>query len=119
MDAASFLGAGIIFMLVVFLAILLSSLPLYLSVAILGGRASILKVFFTNILVAIIAVFAFDAFGFGALAIVLFSVLLYMLMFRLGIIRALFAWLLQYIIAGLLLYLALLLGISMPFYIPY
>jgi hypothetical protein len=115
----SFFGVSLIVILVIFLAILISSLPLFLSVIVLGGRASILKVFFTNLLVAFIAVFAVEAFGLGALAIVILSVLIYMVMFRLGIIRALFAWILQYLVAGLLLYLALILGISLPFSLPF
>jgi hypothetical protein len=111
---ASFLGGSLVIILLIFLVILISSLPLYLSVRILGGRASILKVFFTNLLVAFLAVAAVEMFGFGALAIVLVSVIIYMVMFRLGIIRALFAWVLQYLVAGLLLYLAVLFGVALP-----
>jgi hypothetical protein len=74
---ASFFGVSLITILLIFLAILISSLPLYLSVVILGGRASILKVFFTNLLVAFIAVFAVEAFGLGAFAIVILSILIY------------------------------------------
>jgi hypothetical protein len=111
---ASFLGVSLVTILLIFLAILISSLPLYLAVIILGGRASILKVFLTNLLVAFVAVAGVEMFGFGALAIVLISVIIYMVMFRLGVIRAAFAWVLQYIVAALLLYLAVLLGITMP-----
>jgi len=100
--------------IIILLAIIVSSLPLYFSVRLFGGDASILKVFFTNILVAIISSVLLRLFGFGALIILLSTILVYMFMFKLGFFRAFFAWLIQYVVAFLLVLLFLfVLGLSL------
>ncbi|MBW2992843.1 hypothetical protein KY345_06530 [Candidatus Woesearchaeota archaeon] len=115
MDLNTMLGIGFAMLLVIIISIVISSLPLYLSVMMLGGRASMLKVFFTNIIMAFFTIYSAKAWGFGALAIIMVTIIVYMLMFKLGIIRAFFAWLLQYFVAALIIYLALVIfGVVLP-----
>jgi hypothetical protein len=102
-----------IFLVVVILAIIISSLPLYFSVKLLGGDASILKVFLTNILMGVVSAILMKMFGFGGLAVLLFTILLYAAIFDMGFIRSFFVWLIQYVIAFLLVILfVFILGIS-------
>lgn len=100
--------------IIVLIAIIISSLPLYFSVKLFGGDASILKVFLTNIIVGIVSAVLMGLFGFGALIILLVTILIYKAMFDLGFFRAFFAWLIQYVIAFLLVILfAFILGLSL------
>jgi|GEM_PF-2122342 len=108
--------ALLVIILSFFLAVIISSLPLYLSVKLIGGRCSIFSAFFTNMLMAFLTIYAAAEFGFGAIILVIITILVYMLMFRVGIIRAFFVWIIQYFVAALLVYLALLaFGTSIPF----
>ena len=85
-----------------------STIPLLIAVKILGGRASILRVILVNVGVAIILA-VLKQFLTGVLwsfivPIVLFIILLiiYSTMFELGWIKAVFAWILQFVVAWLL-----------------
>jgi hypothetical protein len=74
-----------------------------------------MRVFFTNIIMAFFTIYSAKVWGFGALAIALVTILVYMAMFRLGVIRAFFVWLLQYFVAALLVYLAItIFGVTLP-----
>lgn len=115
MDLNTVLGLGFILLISVIASIVISSLPLYISVKLLGGKASMMRVFFTNMLMAFLTFYSMKTWGFGVLAIILLTVIIYMLMFKLGMIRAFFAWLLQYFVAAFLVYLVItLLGITLP-----
>ncbi len=98
MALSSIVMIGIMLLLI----IVISSLPLYFAVKILGGDASIIKVFFTNLIVGLIGFGLTSMFGLGSLLILIVTVFLYMFIFDLGIIRAIIAWLLQYVIAAVL-----------------
>jgi hypothetical protein len=101
-------------LIVVLLAIIISSLPLYLAVKLFGGKTSILNVFLTNILVGIVSIVLMKIFGLGSLIVLLFTIILYSIIFEMGLIRSFFAWFIQYIIAALLVAAAILiLGISL------
>ena len=98
-------GLGLI--LAVLIGIIISSLPLYFAVKLLGGHASILKVFITNVLVGFLSAWLVSSFGFGSLVVLLVVILLYSFIFQMGIVRSFFAWLIQYIVAALLILLGL------------
>jgi hypothetical protein len=106
------------FLIIVILAIIISSLPLYFAVHMLGGDATILKVFLTNLLIGVLtgvfgAVLGVKAIG-GILALVI-TTIIYMVMFHLGILRAIIAMFLSAIIAFLLTVLAaMVLGVTIP-----
>jgi hypothetical protein len=78
---------------------ILSALPLYFSVKLLGGRASILKVIFVNLLVAIVAI-AINILFNSWIGLITFILMLWIYkdFFRLGWIRAILAWLLQFVL---------------------
>ncbi len=88
---------------VAFGAIIISALPLYLAVKALGGKTSILKTFLINIIgglaVSLVNYF-FETWG-GILAFIVL-LFIYMWAFKLGPIRAFFAWLLQFVIVAVL-----------------
>lgn len=86
--------------LVFLLTLVISSIPLLFIVRFLGGRASIIKILFANILVAVLGALVFSYFGIleGVWSYVIaFGVLLivYSIMFEISIIKAFLAWLLQ------------------------
>ena len=106
------IGLGLL--LIILIAIIISSLPLYFAVLMLGGEASILKVFLTNLLIGILSGVLVNYFGFGSLIVLLFVVIFYSFMFKVGFIRSFLAFLIQYVIAFLLVILfAFVFGISL------
>ena len=108
------LAIGLSLILAVLAAIIISALPLYFAVKMLGGDVSILKVFITNILVGFASAFLVSSFGFGSLFVLLIVIVLYSVIFKMGLIRSFLAWLIQYVVAALLVFLAaLIFGISL------
>jgi hypothetical protein len=100
----------------VFLVIVISSLPLYFAVKVLGGKAGLLKVFLVNIIIAIVIPLILGYFGFsGGIVAGIISFLLmlavYVIFFKIGFIRALLAWLLQLVFIFLLLWLLAFFGL--------
>ena len=85
------------------LILVVSSIPLYLAVNLLGGKASLLKVIIINLAIGFLDGLITNKFGLFA-SVISFVVLLaiYKIMFDLGWIRAFFAWILQAVIAILL-----------------
>jgi hypothetical protein len=100
-----------VIIIAIVIVIILSSLPLYLSVMLLGGRPSITKVFLTNIVVAIGSAVLIKYIGLGSLWVLLITILFYSFIFRMGIIRAFLAWLVQYVVAVILIIALIALGV--------
>jgi|TARA_B100002003_G_C14117165_1_gene537323 hypothetical protein len=99
--------------LIFLLGILISSLPLFIAVNMLGGHATILNVLLTNIIVGLLTGWLVASFGAGTLIILLVTIFLYSFIFKMGMIRSLFAWLIQYVVAAILIIIVLMLfGIS-------
>ncbi len=112
------IGTTLVIILTMVLLIILSSLPLYMAVKFLGGKATIMKVFFTNIIVALILAVLTYLFSMGWIWILLVTVLFYSYIFSMGIFKSLIAWVLQYIFAAVLFVIVLLiLGISIPAFV--
>jgi len=95
---------GIVALIVI---LILSALPLYFAVNILGGDASILKVLLVNLIVAIIGI-AINS-NITAFILLLF---IYKEVFKLSWISAFLAWLLQFVIALVLVGIAIILGLG-------
>jgi len=107
----------VMLVIVVFVILMIAALPLYFAVQLLGGKATISKVILVNIYTVIIFAileFVFNLFGLGNLSIVSFILLIYFYhsFFKLGWIKALIVWFLQIIVAVILLYLMIALGIA-------
>jgi hypothetical protein len=91
--------ASIIWTLFLFiLAFVISALPLYLAVKLLGGKTTILNTIFVN-LISGLAVFAVNYFFKAGVAIVAFIIVIWIYheFFRLKWIKAFVAWLLQFV----------------------
>lgn len=89
--------------LLIFAIYFISAIPLYFAVLFFRGKTSILKVAIINMIVAIITIavkLSFDRWE-GLLAFVI-MLLMYRTFFRLSFIKALLAWLLQFVVAAFL-----------------
>lgn len=101
-------------LLLILAAFIISALPLYFSVKLLGGKTGILKIILINLLVAFITLivkYFFNSWG-GLIAFIL-MIWIYKDFFRLSWLRALLAWLLQFVFAVIIVIVAILVfGIS-------
>ena len=112
-----FLGTitSILFGVALFIAII-SSLPLYFSVRFLGGKTSIFKVIVVNIIVALLAMIIKTQFHTWAGTIFfILMIWVYKDFFALSWVKALLAWLLQFVIATFLAGLSVALFGTTPF----
>jgi hypothetical protein len=99
---------------IVLIILIISAIPLNLAVNLLGGESSIIKVIVVNLIVVVAYFIIQSLFGeYAGYAVFAATIIVYMIAFRLGIIRAVIAWLLQGVIAVLLVLAALALGISL------
>jgi hypothetical protein len=89
-------------MIIIVLVFIITAIPLNIAVHLLGGHSNLFKTAFVNFIVGLIgaAIYAFAPFG-GLLAFVALLVV-YKFMFGLSFLRALLAWVLQFVIAGLI-----------------
>ena len=93
----TFLGQNLVYLAIV---LVVSSLPLYLSVKFMGGRSSIIRVIFVNFIMAAIFVYiGLYVNAYFGIAAFLATLLVYKIIFRLSLFKAALAWVLQYIIA--------------------
>lgn len=107
----------ILLLFIILLAIaIISAIPLFLAMKILGGRGGIFRVIFVNLLVALVTFlvkYYFQSWLGGLFAFIL-MIWIYKDFFRLGWLRALLAWLLQFVVVFLLVLLLGLVGITVP-----
>lgn len=81
------------------LIIILSAIPLNIAVKLLGGKSSIVKVIFANIIVAVLGYLIQSQIGvFAGLLTFIIMLFVYKIMFDMGWIRSFLAWLLQYVL---------------------
>jgi hypothetical protein len=98
---------------VLFGIILLTALPLYITVKLMGGRVGLLTVVGANVLVGLVTV-GLQLFGFPGWLGFVAGLLIYRHMFDLGLARVVIALLLQGVVAAVLVFLAItLLGLSL------
>lgn len=105
----------LIAILFIVLVIVISCLPLYLAVAVFGGRPSIIKVILVGLIVPILSYIierVFDSWV-GLLSFIAL-IAVYRYVFRLNWINAFLAWLLSFVFAGLMVLLLVLLGVTLP-----
>ena len=109
--------------LVIIGLLVISALPLFFAVKIMGGRTGILKVILVNVIVGIVAYYIHSHFAiWGTIAAFIALLFIYKIMFRIGFIKALIAWALQFVILFVLLYLFIVIlgiGLSLPFNLPF
>ena len=106
-DLTSLISANI---LIIIIVLLVSALPLYFVVKLLGGHSTILKVFLVNFLAAGISlVLTVYVQSFVGLFSFMLTLIIYKIIFDLSLLRAFFAWILQYVIAVILIVLFIIL----------
>lgn len=99
--------------LITILAFLISGIPLFIAVNLLGGKTGILKtaivLFLSGLIVAAVQSYVDTLGGLVAFIVMIF---LYKEAFRLGWLGAFFAWLLQFVILAIIAIIFLVFGIS-------
>jgi hypothetical protein len=95
-------AAGLIWL--VLLLFIITVFPLYIIVKLLGGRITLINALVIKVVAALLIFLVSLLFGvIGPLVVALILIGIYMLAFRIGIIRAFLAWLLEgVVLAGLL-----------------
>ncbi len=113
--------ANILYEAVVWILIsAISAIPLNLAVKALGGKSSWLKAILVNLILDIINIFLSPQIRFGYIIIsFILKLFIYKLMFRIGWLKALLAWILQYIIAVLLIVLLAAIGLGWLIAVPF
>ena len=100
-------------LLLLLLILLILIFPLYLTVKLLGGRITLLTALAIKVVAFLLALLIAIAFGaVGPLIIALVLILLYRFAFRIGIIRAFIAWLLEGVVMLALIFLLNNLGVA-------
>jgi hypothetical protein len=95
------------------LIFILGVFPLYLIVKILGGRVSLIKALVIKVAAVIITLLLSMAFGvIGPIIVAIVLIALYMFAFRIGVIRAFLAWLLEGFVLLAVIFLLGLLGLA-------
>jgi hypothetical protein len=89
----------------ILLIFILGIFPLYIIVKLLGGRVSLIKALVIKVAAVVITLLLSMAFGIiGPLVVAVVLIVLYMFAFRIGIIRALLAWLLEGVVLAALIF---------------
>lgn len=95
------------------LIFILGVFPLYIIVKLLGGRVSLIKALVIKVAAVIITLLLSIAFGWvGPLLVAICLIILYMTAFRIGIIRAFIAWLLEGVVLAAVIFFLGALGIA-------
>ncbi|MBI1970071.1 hypothetical protein HYS48_05230 [Candidatus Woesearchaeota archaeon] len=96
LDLAAFIGANLILILIV---LILSSLPLYFAVKLMGGDTTLFEAIIVNIIAEGIPLVAALFFSSSLVLIIFLAIILvYMFFFKLGILRALLVWIIQHVL---------------------
>jgi hypothetical protein len=104
---------GLVAIITIILALLVWSLPLFITVKIFGGKTSLLRALGVNILIAVMAITISAVLNFWAgIVIFILTLLLYREMFRLKWWKAVVVWLIQGIIGAVLFGIVTLLGLG-------
>ena len=99
--------------LIFVIVFLIASLPLHISVNLLGGESTILKAMITNAVIGLVggAIYLFVP-RFAGIVYFIAILFIYKSMFSIGWIRAVLVWVLQVVIAFLLIMLLMFLGVA-------
>ena len=93
-----------------------SILATLFAVKMLRGKATIIDIFVTNLMIAVASTLAVHFFGLKSLGLLIITVLIYSAMFEMGLVRAFLAWMLQYFIVFILIFVgAVIFGVTSAF----
>lgn len=101
--------------LLVIIALIISALPLYFAVKLVGGEAGIVKIILISLLLSFASVGATRFIGiFAGIFMLVATLFIYKLAFKISFLRAFIAWVLQYVFVLIAIIVVLfLLGISL------
>lgn len=95
MDITALIGANT---LLVIITLILSALPLYFAVKLVGGHAGIVKIILMSLLLSFASMGATFFIGvFAGLFMLIATLFVYQLAFKISLIKAFMAWVLQYV----------------------
>ena len=95
------------------LIFILGVFPLYLIVKLLGGRVTLMRALLIKVAAVIVTLLLSLVFGvIGPLVVAIFLMVMYMMAFRIGIIRAFLTWLLEGVVLAALIFALNVLGIA-------
>ncbi len=100
------------FILILILIFIVTTLPLHLAVNMFGGRTTFLKTFLVILVSSIIVAFITSLFPLGGLIAFIVLIWIYSEMFHIGMLRAFFIWIMQFIIVIIFAFILALAGIS-------
>ncbi len=84
--------------LIVILALIISALPLYFAVKLVGGEAGIVKIILISLLLSFASFGAARFIGiFAGIFMLIATLLVYKLAFKISFLKAFIAWILQYV----------------------
>lgn len=84
--------------LILMIAIVISALPLYISIKLVGGEGGLIRIVMISIILSFASLGAARFIGlFAGIFMVIATVFVYMVAFRLSLIRVILVWLLQYL----------------------
>lgn len=100
--------------LLVIIALIISALPLYFAVKLVGGEAGIVKIILISLLLSFASFGAARFIGiFAGIFILIATLFVYKLAFKISFLKAFIAWILQYIFVFIAIVIVIfLLGIS-------
>jgi hypothetical protein len=105
---------SVLYLLGLILIWIITAIPLYLAVKLIGGKTSLIKVIFVNFLVGFLTTFLYETIGLWAAIVSFIAMLLvYKIAFRVGWIRAFLAWITQFILIAIFVVAGTLIGISL------
>lgn len=102
----------IISLLVLFLIIIISALPLHIAVKLMNGRTHLLKTILVMFITSLIITIISTLIPFGAILAFIILIWLYREIFRLKWYKAFIVWLLQIIFISILVFIVSIVGIS-------
>src|SRR3989339_1462294 len=84
--------------LLVIIALILSALPLYFAVKLVGGEAGIVKVILIGLLLSLASFGAANFIGnFAGIFMLIITLFIYQIAFKISLIKAFIAWIMQYV----------------------
>ena len=94
-DLIGLIAANIV---VIIGVLVVSALPLYFAVKFVGGEAGIVKVILIGLLLSLASIGAYHFIGiFAGMFMLIATLLVYKIAFRLSFLKAFIAWVLQYV----------------------
>jgi hypothetical protein len=95
------------------LIFILGVFPLYVIVKVLGGRVTLMRALLIKVAAVVVTLLLSLVFGaIGPILVAIFLMVIYMMAFRIGVIRAFLTWLLEVVVLAALIFALNVLGIA-------